>query len=126
MTIPHIPLHRFGEAYESLDTVTVSDHRDGSALATLSQANPGLIRRDKRRLAAANERFKELPYREVIELCKRAGEHLLADDLPVDANGTLQSPDDYVRWVTAARAACHDVQARQCDLPDIGVTCWIV
>ena len=41
----NIPVLRWGEAYESLDTDEVFHHRTGEVLAKVGQANPGLLAR---------------------------------------------------------------------------------
>ncbi|SVD00856.1 uncharacterized protein METZ01_LOCUS353712, partial [marine metagenome] len=42
----NIPVLRWGEPYESLDTDEVIHHRTGEVLAKVGQANPGLLARD--------------------------------------------------------------------------------
>ena len=51
---------RHGEDYRSLDTAPVPCARTGEPLATMSLANPGLIRRDTRRLTAARAALDRL------------------------------------------------------------------
>ena len=43
-----IPVLRWGEPYESLENDEVIHHRTGEVLATVGQANPGLLARDMR------------------------------------------------------------------------------
>ena len=44
----HIPVLRHGVPYTSLDRVIVPHHRTREPFVEISQANPGLIRRDLR------------------------------------------------------------------------------
>ena len=44
-TTPHLPCLRLGQPYQSLNHSEVIDYRDGTNRATLSQVNPGVIRR---------------------------------------------------------------------------------
>jgi hypothetical protein len=46
MTPVHIPVIRRGKPYESVEHANVVDHRTGALLATVSQVNAGIIRKD--------------------------------------------------------------------------------
>ncbi len=93
--IPHIPVFRFGKVYESLDCTELTDFRRGTAVARVSQANPGLIRRDLKRLKPA----PRLTVAERCEICARAG------------NLFMESPDEYVANLSASGglppSLCH-------------------
>lgn len=95
----HIPILRSGKPYKSLNTIEVKDFRTGEAVAELSQANSGLIRKDfldqDRKKAALNT----IPVKDIIEMCKQAGELFMNADLLLD--GTKQSPDDYIRILSS-------------------------
>jgi len=106
MTLPHLPIMRFGEAYESLDTVEVTDHRTGEALVRVSHANAGLVRRDaKRRAAAARTALRRKTVAELIDISADAADRFMNDTLLL-GNGT-QSPDDYVQQLSATSAMPH-------------------
>ena len=105
--IPHIPVVRAGVEYDSLDKAEVKGHRDGEILATVSQANPGLVRRDLRRLAGKTEDFRALPTSRMLEICKLAGDKFMNAELPLNGAGDTQTPDDYVRALSATSGLPH-------------------
>ncbi len=95
----HIPLLRGGRPYRSLSTVELTDVRTGEPVAEVSQANAGLIARD---LANARQKRKvvaEPTISELIEICRRAAQPFLYDELPV--GDTSQSPGDYLRQLSS-------------------------
>ena len=53
ITAPHIPVLRLGRVYESLDKITVLDHRTGEPRAQVSTVNAGIIRKDLQKIGAA-------------------------------------------------------------------------
>jgi len=79
--IPHIPILRHGEVYESVDKIELFHHATGEVVARVSQANSGLIVRDISHMdGAALERFS---VSELIRLCKRASELFATATLPL-------------------------------------------
>ena len=106
-TPPHIPVCRLGRSYTSLDRAKVVDGRTGDTLATVSQANAGLIRRDLRRMAEAREQLRRRPCRDVLDICARAGELFLNANLPLGDNGSVQSPQQYVAALSASSGLPH-------------------
>jgi len=104
---PHIPVLRSGEEYTSLDVVEVTGHRDGAVLARVSQANAGLIKRDLRRLGERASALRAVPTARMLEICKEAGELFLNASLPINGEGATQSPDDYVRALSATSGLPH-------------------
>lgn len=105
--IPHIPVLRAGVEYESLDQTEVKAHRDGEILAKVSQANAGLVRRDLRRLAEKTAEFRSLSTARMLEICKTAGDLFMNADLPLNAEGDSQTPDGYVRALSATSGLPH-------------------
>jgi hypothetical protein len=101
MTIPHIPVLRRGRPYESLDKSAVLDYRDGAALASVSQVNAGLIRKDLARVAESRAALKKLATAELIAICARAGELFLNGTLPIGDKGETQSPRQYIETLSA-------------------------
>ena len=95
----HIPLLRQGRPYRSLDTVTVPHHRTGEPFVEVSQANPGLIRRDLLKLENAREALAKFTHAELITMCVRAADYFASDTLPL--GDTEQSPQDYIEQVSA-------------------------
>lgn len=104
---PHIPVLRFGEAYESLDRVTVKDHRSGDVVAEVSQANPGVVRRDLKKLPAAAATLRAVPIGRRIQICRDAAELFQSGTLPLNDEGDTQSPDAYVRTLSMTSGMPH-------------------
>lgn len=104
----HLPILRAGKAYRSLDTVELRHVATGEPVACVSQANAGLIARD---LLAADEHrraMQRLSVAELLRICARASELFSDGDLPVDPiDGVTQSPEDYVRTLSATTGMPH-------------------
>ena len=98
----HLPALRAGRPYESLDTLELRDHKDpeGPVIATVSQVNAGIIRRDLKRAAERAELLRKIPVGELIERCMAAAPIFLEDTL-------TQSPDEYVACVSATSGLPH-------------------
>lgn len=101
--LPHIPVLRLGQAYESLELTTIADLCGGAPVARISQANAGILRRDLKRLRAAREAMAAKSSAEMIAICKQAGELFLSGTLPLDPArpAATQSPADYIRCLSA-------------------------
>jgi acyl-CoA reductase-like NAD-dependent aldehyde dehydrogenase len=97
----HLPILRHGVPYKSLDVVQVPHHRTREPFVEISQANPGLIRRDLQpeRQAAARAQLLKIPFDRLIAMAFEAADIFLQDRLPV-GDGE-QSPEDYVRQLNA-------------------------
>ena len=95
----HIPLIRKGKPYTSLDQAVLPNHRSGEPFASVSQANPGLIRRDLLSQEDNRDRLAMLPTNTLVEMCTRAASYFLNDSLPL--GDQLQTPADYVAQVSA-------------------------
>ena len=106
----HIPLLRKGEPYRSLDVVRLPHHKTGEPFAEVSQANAGLIRRDLQDQSKGREALARFTVEELLEICSRSAEHFLKDELPL--GDTLQTPDDYVRQVSATTGLPHALARR--------------
>ena len=53
----HVPLIRWGEPYQSMDVDKVVHFNTGEPIAEVSQALPGMVRRDMRKTKAALATF---------------------------------------------------------------------
>lgn len=95
----HIPILRRGEPYQSLDVARVPHHRTHEMFVEISQANGGLIRRDLREQETARAGLAQLSTAELVEICARAAGYFLDGSLPL--GDETQTPDDYVRQVSA-------------------------
>jgi acyl-CoA reductase-like NAD-dependent aldehyde dehydrogenase len=103
----HLPILRHGVPYKSLDVVVAPHHRTREPFVEISQANPGLIRRDLRPevQAHAREALTRIPFDRLIEMCDEAADRFLNDTLPVgDAE---QTPLDYVLQLSATTGMPH-------------------
>jgi hypothetical protein len=107
MPLVHIPVLRQGRPYRSLDVAKVPHFRTREPFVEVSQANPGLVRRDL--APAAQEKMRERLARvsvdELIAICGRAATHFVDDTLPL-GDGE-QTPDDYVRQTSATTGLPH-------------------
>jgi len=102
MATPHLPILRAGTPYRSLDTITLRDVRDGSPVATVSQANRGLISKDLASKAEHRRILQGVSVAELFSICRRAAKLFAEGELPVDPiDGTIQTADDYVRRLSA-------------------------
>src|SRR5262245_18246038 len=96
----HIPVIRFGRAYESVDQIELCHHQTGEPVVRVSQANSGLISRDL-------SKYRSMPFdgfssQELLERCGRAARLFVTADLPLgDPAGPSQSFDDYVQQLSA-------------------------
>src|SRR6476659_7777529 len=84
-----LPILRQGEPYYSLDVARVVHHRTREPFVEVSQANPGLIRRDLGKQAIAKSVLDKLTTRELVDICARAAEYFIED------------PADYIAHVSA-------------------------
>jgi len=99
LSLPHFPILRWGEAYESLDVDTVVHFATGEELCQVSQANPGLITRDMRQAHRARAALRAIPCDELCRRLSRAADLFTTANLPM-GSGT-QSPDEFVRCQSA-------------------------
>ncbi|MHC1769981.1 MAG: aldehyde dehydrogenase family protein [Verrucomicrobiia bacterium] len=99
--VPHIPALRLGRSYESLDQLPVVDHRTGQPLATLSQINAGIVRKDLQRVSEARAALESIPAAKLIEICASAGRHFKDGTLPLGNQGYSQSPQQYIETLSA-------------------------
>ena len=108
----HIPILRAGEPYRSLDTVTLRDIRDGAPVATLSQANRGLIAKDLLRKAEHRRILQEVPVAELFAIGRRAAALFAEGEVTLDpVAGTTQTVDDYVRQLSSILAPAMKLPA---------------
>lgn len=106
----HIPLLRKGEPYTSLDVARVPHHRTREPFVEISQANNGLIRRDLLDQAGSHGLLTKFSTAELVDMCSRAAEVFLNSALPLGDQS--QTPDDYVRQVSATTGMPHVLARR--------------
>ena len=102
---------RLGETYKSLDVDELRHCRTGAALASISQANAGLARRDLLRTRDAREALRRHTCAERIAICAEAGELFMHGDVPLD-DGHMQSPQAYVEMLSATTGLPHTLCRR--------------
>lgn len=96
----NIPVLRWGEAYESMDTDTVVHFATGEPIAKVGQANGGMIQRDLRKASRARDLLREIPIKDLVAMMKKAADLYLSAELPM-GDGT-QSADEFVRQQSAS------------------------
>jgi hypothetical protein len=106
-SLPHIPVLRLGRVYESLDKITVADHRTGEVRAQVSTINAGIIRKDLQKIGAARAALRRFTVAQLIEICTRAGDLFLNGVLPLGDKGQTQSPSEYVATLSATSGLPH-------------------
>lgn len=94
-----IPVIRWGKPYESMQQEPVVHFETGETLATVHQANGGLIKMDMKKARQAREILRAIPIPRLIEMCSKAADLYLNAELPL-GNGT-QSPADFYRMQSA-------------------------
>lgn len=97
--MPHFPVLRWGEPYESLDVQPVVHFATGEALGEVSQANAGLLARDMRDTHRAREALREIATDELFERLTLAADLFLHDRLTI--GGDPQTVDRFVRCQSA-------------------------
>jgi acyl-CoA reductase-like NAD-dependent aldehyde dehydrogenase len=105
--VPHLPCLRLGNPYISLNQSEVVDYRDGTTRATLSQVNPGVIRRDLQNISSARKKLQNFRTQELIEICHRAGDLFLNDSLPLGSGTHLQSAQEYLETLSSTSGLPH-------------------
>jgi acyl-CoA reductase-like NAD-dependent aldehyde dehydrogenase len=93
----HIPILRHGKPYESIDKITIVHHATGEPVATVSQANAGLVGRDVRSMD--DSVLEQFTVKELFAFCKKAGKVFMEGTLPV--GDAKHSFDDYVKHLSA-------------------------
>jgi len=105
-----IPILRKGKPYTSLDVARVPHHRTREPYVEISQANAGLIRRDLLDQTRGRAALAEFSTADLVNICTRAADHFLSDTLSLGSEP--QSPDDYVRQVSATTGLPHPLARR--------------
>ncbi|HEY0455583.1 MAG TPA: aldehyde dehydrogenase family protein [Verrucomicrobiae bacterium] len=107
MNLPHIPVLRLGRPYESLDKISVLDHRNGQVKAEVSTVNAGIIRKDLQRIAQSRAALKKFSVAQLIDISAKAGDLFLNASLPLGDRGHVQSPQDYIEILSMTSALPH-------------------
>jgi acyl-CoA reductase-like NAD-dependent aldehyde dehydrogenase len=94
-----IPVIRWGQPYESMEKQPVVHFETGEALATVHQANGGLIKMDMRKASKARDILRQFSIDDLCGMAARAAELYMEADLPL-GNGT-QSPAEFCNMQSA-------------------------
>lgn len=95
-----IPVIRWGKVYESLENSEVVHFLSGEKIATIGQANGGMVTRDLRQAAKARRVLRDFSCSDLIRMAARAAD--LFETGPLAVGGVLQTPDDFVRHQSAS------------------------
>lgn len=106
--MPHLPALRWGKPYESLEKQEIVHFQTGETIASVSQANGGIVGRDMKKAAAAREALRSLPIADLIARVRKAADLYLEATLPL-GDGT-QSPEEFAR----AQSATTGLPERLC------------
>ena len=90
----NIPVIRWGEEYESLETQELVHHATGDIIGTQSMANGGLITRDMREAQKARDILKQFSIEELIEKMGKAGDLFVNGNLSI--GDSEQTPQDFI------------------------------
>ena len=90
-----LPILRQGDPYYSLDVARVLHHRTREPFVEVSQANPGLIRRDLGKQDIPKSVLQKFSTRELVDICTRGAEIFTED------------PADYITQVSATTGLPH-------------------
>ncbi|MGA2496316.1 MAG: aldehyde dehydrogenase family protein [Tepidisphaeraceae bacterium] len=93
----HIPILRHGVPYYSIDTIELTHHATGEAVARVSMANPGLISRDIHRMDHGV--LDAFSMQDLLAICKKTASLFATATLPL--GDATQSFDDYIAQLSA-------------------------
>jgi acyl-CoA reductase-like NAD-dependent aldehyde dehydrogenase len=94
-----IPVLRWGEPYESLETDKVVHFLTGEVLAEVGRANAAMVERDMRHAQRARDVLRQIPIHDLLQMVKKAADLYLKAELPI-GDGT-QTPEQFVRMQSA-------------------------
>jgi acyl-CoA reductase-like NAD-dependent aldehyde dehydrogenase len=101
----HIPLLRRSRPYRSLEIAKVPHYRSKEPVAEVSQANPGLLRRDLLDQEGMRRPLLGFSTPRLFEVCAAAARHFTIDALPL--GDETQTPEDYVRQTSSTTGLPH-------------------
>jgi acyl-CoA reductase-like NAD-dependent aldehyde dehydrogenase len=96
----HLPVIRWGQPYESLDSTSIVHFETGEPIATVSQAIGGMVRRDLLKARRARQVLRQFSTDDLLTRIKKAGELYATASLPMGSS--RQSPDDFVKQQSAS------------------------
>lgn len=97
-----IPVLRWGKPYESLEQSSVNHFHTGEPIATVDQANGGIVLRDLKRIGQAREALRQIDPPELLDRCRHAGELYRHATLTIPGTATSQTPAEFVHCQSAS------------------------
>jgi len=94
-----IPVIRWGQPYESMERQPVVHFETGEELASVHQANGGLIKMDMRKAGKARDILRQFSIDELCAMCEKAADLYMEAELPL-GSGT-QTPHEFCRMQSA-------------------------
>jgi acyl-CoA reductase-like NAD-dependent aldehyde dehydrogenase len=94
-----IPAVRWGKPYESMEKKDVVHFETGETLATVHQANGGIVKMDMRKGQKARDILRQFKIADLIEMCKKAAELYQFGNLPLGDG--MQNPDEFCNMQSA-------------------------
>ncbi len=94
-----IPVIRWGQPYESVEKQPVTHFETGEELASMHQANAGLIKLDMRKAAKAREILRQFSIEQLCEMCAKAADFYMEGNLPLGSGS--QNPQEFCRMQSA-------------------------
>jgi acyl-CoA reductase-like NAD-dependent aldehyde dehydrogenase len=94
-----IPAGRWGKPYESMEKKDVVHFETGETLATVHQANGGIVKMDMRKGQKARDILRQFKIADLIEMCKKASELYQFGNLPLGDG--MQNPDEFCNMQSA-------------------------
>ncbi len=95
----HVPILRWGTPYTSLDKDQVVHFDTGEPVAEVSQALPGIVRRDMRQAHRAREVLRDIPCNDLVKMVQNAADLFMNGTLPIGDDP--QTPADFVKQQSA-------------------------
>lgn len=90
----HLPALRWGEPYESLDTIEAVHFDTGEPVARVSQVLSGMVRHDLKHAGRARDALCAEAPEKLVERVQKAGELFMTAELPVGSS--TQTPEEFV------------------------------
>jgi len=100
LEVLEIPVIRWGQPYESLESSEVIHFETGEPIARIGQAGGGIVTRDLRNAYKAREVLRQFSCEELIERVGRAADYFENDTLPLGSG--MQTPADFVHQQSAS------------------------
>lgn len=90
----HLPALRWGQPYESLDTIEAVHFDTGEPVARVSQVLSAMVRHDLKHAGRAREALRSEAPDKLVERVQRAGELFMTAELPLGSGS--QTPEEFV------------------------------